>query len=219
MPGLIVTGILTFAATNIDDILLLVVFFSQANTSLTNASLTKTPFRPRHVVVGQYLGFSILVGVSLLGFLGRLVIPQPWIGILGLAPIFIGVRKFLGRNKVDEVTKSKKPGPQPVRPFVFDTLLNSYTYQVAVVTVANGGDNIGIYTPLFASSSLAELSILLGVFFALVGVWCLVGYRLTHRPAIVTFMTHYGHTLVPFILIGLGVFILVESGTLSLIGL
>jgi cadmium resistance protein CadD (predicted permease) len=213
MPGLIITGILTFAATNIDDIFLLVVFFSQANVSFTNAS-----FRPRHVVVGQYLGFAVLVGVSLLGFLGGLVIPQPWLGLLGLAPIVIGVRKFLGRNKKVEIAESKKP-PYPARPLVFDTLLNPFTYQVIVVTIANGGDNIGIYTLLFASSSLAELSILLGIFFSSVGVWCLIGYLLTHRPAVVTFMTRYGHIVVPFILIGLGVVILLESGTLSLFGL
>lgn len=205
MLDLILTGIATFAATNIDDILILVVFFSQVNAS----------FRLRHVVMGQYLGFAILVGVSLLGFLGSLVISRPWIGLLGLAPIVIGVRKGLGRN---EVTESKNLSLQPVKPTVFSTLLNPHTYQVAVVTVANGGDNIGIYTPLFASSSLAELSILLGLFFALVGVWCLVGYRLTHRPAVVSFMTHYGHIVVPFILIGLGVVILLESGTLSLLG-
>ncbi|GAB4164356.1 MAG: hypothetical protein Fur0021_39930 [Candidatus Promineifilaceae bacterium] len=49
MPVLIITGLLTFAATNIDDIFILVVFFSQTNASLTNVSL-----RLRHVVVGQY---------------------------------------------------------------------------------------------------------------------------------------------------------------------
>lgn len=87
------------------------------------------------------------------------------------------------------------------------------------MTIANGGDNIGIYTPLFASSSLVELSVLLCAFFSLVGVWCLIGYRLTHRPAVVTFMTDYGHIVMPFILIGLGVVILFESGSLSLFGL
>lgn len=104
MLVLIITGILTFVATNIDDIFILVVFFSQANASLANAS-----FRPRHVVVGQYLGFVVLVGVSLPGFLGGLVIPQPWIGILGLAPIVIGVRKFLGRNKEVEIAEPQRP--------------------------------------------------------------------------------------------------------------
>ncbi|HEX6386837.1 MAG TPA: cadmium resistance transporter, partial [Anaerolineae bacterium] len=93
MMASVITAVVTFAATNVDDILVLVMFFSQVNAS----------FRPRHVVIGQYLGFAILVSVSLLGFLGSLVIPRPWLGLLGLAPIAIGVRKFLGRNKANEV--------------------------------------------------------------------------------------------------------------------
>ena len=70
MIAWIITAVVTFAATNVDDILVLVMFFSQLNTS----------FRPRHVIIGQYVGFAILVSVSLLGFLGSLVIPRPWIG-------------------------------------------------------------------------------------------------------------------------------------------
>lgn len=209
MVGLIVTGIATFAATNIDDILILVMFFSQVTAS----------FRSRHVVTGQYLGFATLVGVSLLGFLFSLVISSAWIGLLGFAPIVIGVRKFLDRNKPAEVTEAQSLSLEPRKPTVINALLAPYTYQVAVVTVANGADNIGIYTPLFATSSPAELGVLLVVFFVLLGVWCFAGFHLARRPAVVTLMTHYGHIIVPFVLIGLGIFILIESGTLSLFGL
>jgi cadmium resistance transport/sequestration family protein len=208
MLGLIIAGVATFAATNIDDILILVVFFSQVNTS----------FRPRHVVMGQYLGFAGLVGVSLLGFFGGLVIPRPWIGLLGLAPIVMGVHKLLNRKERVEPIGAENRASRASRPAILTHFLNPQTYAVAVVTIANGGDNIGIYTPLFAASSPAELSVLLGVFFALVGVWCFVGYRLTHRPGVATLMTHYGHVVVPLVLIGLGVFILLESGTLALFG-
>jgi cadmium resistance protein CadD (predicted permease) len=80
----IITGTVTFAATNIDDIFVLMLFFSQVNSRL----------RPRHIVAGQYLGFTALVAISLLGFLGGLVVPRAWIGLLGLAPILIGVKKL-----------------------------------------------------------------------------------------------------------------------------
>ena len=204
----IITGVVTFAATNIDDMLVLVIFFSQVNRS----------FHRRHVIVGQYLGFSILVGVSLLGFLGSLVIPRPWVGLLGFAPIIIGVRKLLNRNEEITPIDLDASSPPPKLPFL-NPFLTSQTYQVAAVTTANGGDNIGIYTPLFANSTLVQLGVLLGMFFVLIGLWCFLGYRLAHQPAVAEGVTRYGHILVPFVLIGLGVFILVESGTLSLLGL
>ncbi len=40
---------------------------------------------------------------------------------------------------------------------ILASVLNPQTYKVAAVTVANGGDNIGIYVPLFASSDLTSL--------------------------------------------------------------
>ena len=100
---------------------------------------------------------------------------------------------------------------------ILASVLNPQTYRVAAVTVANGGDNIGIYVPLFASSNLPSLGVILSVFFLLVGVWCYVAYRLTRQPAVAKVLTRYGRALVPFALIGLGIFILLESGTYRLL--
>lgn len=97
----------------------------------------------------------------------------------------------------------------------FSSFLSPQTYSVAAVTVANGSDNISIYVPLFASSTLENLVVILGVFFTLVGVWCYAAYRLIQMRAIADSLTRYGNHLVPFVLIGLGVAILVQSGTLA----
>lgn len=75
----ITTGIAAFSATNIDDIVILGLFFSQINATLHR----------RHIFVAQYLGFAALVIASLPGFFGSLIIPQSWIKLLGLMPIFI----------------------------------------------------------------------------------------------------------------------------------
>lgn len=88
---------------------------------------------------------------------------------------------------------------------------------MAAVTLANGSDNISIYVPLSASSSWDSLLVILGVFFTLVGVLCYAAYKLTHQKAIANLLTRYGHNLVPFVLIGLGAFIVVESGILALL--
>jgi cadmium resistance transport/sequestration family protein len=207
MLAWIITGIVTFAATNVDDILVLVMFFSQVNTS----------FRPHHVVLGQYLGFTTLVGVSLFGFLVSLVIPRPWIGLLGFVPLWMGLRQLWPPHQVRASGAVKHPTSPLSTPSRFRHFLDPQIFKVTTVTIANGGDNIGIYTPLFASSSVGRLSILLVVFFTLVGIWCLIGYGLTRQPIVAMTMTRYGHILVPFVLIGLGVLILLESDTLSLI--
>lgn len=196
------TAIATFAATNIDDIVLLMLWFSQTGQSL----------RGQHIVAGQYLGLVALVAVSLLGFLGALVIPPAWIGLLGLAPIALGLRQLWAGG--DE--EPRAPGPAD-SPSATPGLWGPQTYSVAAVTFANGGDNLGIYIPLFASSTLPELALTVVIFLLLVAVWCYVGWRLTTQPQIAAALARYGHVVMPLVLIGLGLYILIEQDTLSLI--
>ncbi|MEG4320077.1 MULTISPECIES: cadmium resistance transporter [unclassified Microcoleus] len=81
-------GITSFAATNIDDIAILMLCFAQVNSS----------FRPRHIVAGQYLGFAALIVASWPGFFGGLIVPRAWIGLLGLVPIALGISHLLNRE-------------------------------------------------------------------------------------------------------------------------
>jgi len=197
----IFTGITAFTATNLDDIVILLLFFSQVNAA----------FRQRHIIAGQYLGFAALVFASLPGFFGRLIFPPEWIGMLGILPIAIGIGRLLNADTDD----SEEAESEQSEPSAFSSFLSPQTYSVAAVTVANGSDNISIYVPLFASSTLENLVVILGVFFTLVGVWCYAAYRLIQMRAIADSLTRYGNHLVPFVLIGLGVAILVQSGTLA----
>lgn len=191
----IMTGVVSFAATNIDDIFVLTLFFGQTGRRL----------RRWHIVAGQYLGFTALVAISLVGYFARLVVSPAWVGLLGLLPVAIGVRGLLWRGEVGE-EKAEAVGAAGV-------------LSVAAVTFANGGDNVGIYTPLFAASDLATLLVILAVFFVMLAVWCVAGYSLGNHPAVRRTLDRYGHIIVPFLLIGLGVYIMLESGTLKLLGL
>jgi cadmium resistance protein CadD (predicted permease) len=83
-----VTAVATFAATNVDDIVLLMLWFSQRGPDL----------RGEQIVAGQYLGFVALVALSLLGFLGALVVPPAWVGLLGLVPLSLGLRRLWQRR-------------------------------------------------------------------------------------------------------------------------
>jgi cadmium resistance transport/sequestration family protein len=159
--------------------------------------------------MGQYLGFTALVIASLPGFFGGLVIPQYWIGRLGLVPITIGLSLLLNpeKNLVEEEELEQSDS-------LFRSFLSPQIYSVSAITFANGGDNISIYVPLFASSNIESFLIILIVFFLLLGVWCYITYKLSRRRVIADIITRYGNTLVPFVLIGLGVFIVLESEAL-----
>ena len=198
------TGLIAFTATNIDDVAMLTLFFSQVNAV----------FRSRHVVVGQYLGFGALVVASLPGFFSGLIVPRAWIGMLGAIPIAFGISRLLNT----EAQESEVEITQPER-LTWLNFLSPQAFNVAAVTVANGSDNISIYAPLFASSSLETLLVILSTFFLMVGVWCVAAYKLTRMGAIADTLTRYGNYLAPFVLIGLGVMILVDSHVLESPGL
>lgn len=42
---------------------------------------------------------------------------------------------------------------------------------------------------------------------------------MTRHPLVARVLARYSHIIVPFVLIGLGLYILIESGTLGLLGL
>lgn len=161
----------------------------------------------------------MLIIASLPGFFGGLVVPRAWIGLLGLLPIVIGIKQLMSQEEIAQVQTVGKFKSSPSNSIVSFLLsvLNPQTYKVAAVTVANGGDNISIYIPLFAGSKLAQLGITLAVFFVMVGVWCAIAYSLTRQPTIADVLSRYGRHVVPFVLIGLGLSIMYERGTFGLL--
>jgi cadmium resistance transport/sequestration family protein len=199
------TGIVAFVATNIDDLIILMLFFAQVNST----------FRRRDIYVGQYLGFVAIVLLSLPGFFGGLLIPKPLIGLLGSVPIVLGIRSLI--QSKEEVQTVNLSGDLKAQKSLIYRVINPQVLSVAAVTLANGGDNIGIYLSLFASQTFASLSIILSVFFVCVGVWCLVADWLSKHRAIAPILTSYSHFLVPIVLIGLGIYILIENKSWSLI--
>lgn len=204
----ITTGITAFTATNLDDLVILTLLFSQVDAN----------FRRRHIVIGQYLGFCTLVIASLVGFLGGLVLPSNWIGLLGLVPITIGLNRLLNPEN-DSDSDETQTQTEFSHSSAFAGLLSPQAYSVAAITIANGSDNVGIYMPLFANTALPSLLVIITVFLLLVGVWCYMTYRLTCQSAIANLLTRYGNGIVPFVLIGLGVFIILDSASLTPIAL
>ena len=167
----IATGTVAFTVTNVDDIFILMLFFSQG----------AAVYSRRAIVAGQYLGFTALVLISLVGFLAGLIVPRAYIGFLGLVPIIIGVRAWLNRKKDEEKEQEEKAEVEAKGKKDKGSIISSI-FGIAAITFANGGDNIGIYTPLFANTTLPHLLIIIAVFYVLLGVWCLFGC--VHRSAL-----------------------------------
>ncbi|MDG4757081.1 cadmium resistance transporter [Micromonospora sp. WMMD710] len=178
-----------FAATDIDDIVILTLFFVAART-------TGRP-RPWQIVAGQYLGIGALALASAVVAAGLLVVPDPWTGLLGLLPIALGVRAL--RTSDDD-------GPATV---VTGAL------GVAGVTIANGADNVAVYVPVFRALGTSGIAIFLLIFVLLIALWCATAAWLGGHPRVVRLVERAGHWLVPAIFIGIGVVILASSGVLG----
>src|SRR6266436_1433772 len=175
----LITGAVAFSATNIDDIVFLTIFFSQASHRW-------------HVVIGQYLGFTALVVISLSGFFGGQVLPHKWLRLFGVAPIAIGVKKLF----------TKRDG--------HIQRANTGMLDVVTITFVNGADNIGIYTPLFAISDAASIMVLVGVLYAVLAGWCVASYLSQRRKKVAYTPQRWGQPIVPVVLIALGIYVLLN---------
>ena len=187
-----------FAATNIDDIIVLSLFFARgAGQSGTTA----------RILAGQYLGFAgILVAAILVTIGAGAFLPPAAIPYFGLIPLGIGLwaawEAWRGDGDDDDEAKvaGKKVG----------------VGTVAGVTFANGGDNIGVYTPVFLSVEPLAVVAYCVIFLALVAVLVALARFVATRPPIAEVLERFEHILFPIVLIGLGIVILVSGGAFGL---
>lgn len=185
-----------FLVTNIDDIIVLSLFFARgAGQRGTTAK----------IVVGQYLGFGGILLAALAVTLGAgLFLPDDAIPYFGLIPLLLGLYAAwqVWRNGDDD---DDTIAERPISAWV-----------VAAVTFANGGDNIGVYVPVFLSVSTSALVAYCVVFLTLVVVLVLAAKFVATRKPIAEVLERWEHVLFPLVLIGLGIVILVEGGAFGL---
>ncbi|USK33136.1 cadmium resistance transporter [Bacillus sp. F19] len=153
-----------------------------------------------------------------------MLFPKVWIGLLGLVPMYFGIKMLVEqwRNtgsasdeaKEQDIQLNEDEKNNTKRLSFLYGFLSPYSVKVASITVANGGDNIGIYVPFFATSSSTQILIIIIVFAVLVAVWCYAGYKIAQNPLVSNVLERYGHIFIPFVFISLGVHI-ITSSTLS----
>jgi cadmium resistance protein CadD (predicted permease) len=185
-----------FLVTNIDDIIVLSLFFARGAGQ--RGTTTK-------IVVGQYLGFgAILLASVAVTFGAGLFLPDDAIPYFGLIPLLLGLWAAwqVWRNG-DEDDDS-----------VADRPISALA--VAAVTFANGGDNIGVYVPVFLTVGTAAVVAYCVVFLALVLVLVLAARFVATRKPIAEVLERWEHVLFPLVLVLLGLVILIEGGAFGL---
>ncbi|MTE24322.1 cadmium resistance transporter [Microbacterium sp. ZXX196] len=188
-----------FLATNIDDIIVLSLFFARG------AGQRGTTTR---ILAGQYLGFVGILGAAVLVSLGAgAFLPPEVIPYFGLIPLALGLWaawQAWRRRHDDDDDEAKIEGKKVA------------VWAVAGVTFANGGDNIGVYVPVFLNVGPAAVVAYCVVFLALVAVLVIVAKFIATRRPVAEILERWEHVLFPFVLIGLGVFILISGGAFGL---
>ena len=186
LPGRAGTAAALFAGTNVDDLIVLTVLFLSARAT----------GRPRRwqIWLGQYAGIGVLVAASAGAALGLTLVPDRWVPLLGLVPIALGLRGLIGALR--------RPPGEDSPPVAGNALA------VAGVTIANGADNIAVYTPAFRTIGVAGTAVTVAVFAVLVAVWCLASSRLGAHRRVIALIERHGHWLVPLVFIAIGATIL-----------
>ncbi len=214
LESAIATGAAVALATTFDDNIYLTSFFGRVSRT----------YRPRHVVVGEFLGLTILISISLVGYFVGMVVSDMWVGLLGVLPIMIGIHQLMGKEDdensdvIEEVEKVHiEVGRPRIKQSLWSTIRDPKTHRVTAVHVSNGGNNVAVYISLFASSSLPSLAVILTMCYMTIGFWCFCSYNLTRFPGISVLIARYGRKIAPFVLIYLGFSIIIKSQSYRLV--
>jgi cadmium resistance protein CadD (predicted permease) len=186
LAAIVGLAIVLFVSTNLDDLFVLLGFFLDPATRL------------RDVILGQYLGIGALVLLSIGASVLSLAVAPAYVGWLGLLPIAIGIRQLVLRHRAGEQDDDDIPA-------------GGRLLAVAGITVANGGDNLGVYTPVFATRAPEEILTIVIVFAVLIALLILGAHWLVKHPRLGAPIRRYGPALSPWVLIAIGAFVIHDS--------
>lgn len=191
----IATAAGVFAGTNVDDILVLAMLFLAGRASGSPKTW--------QIWVGQIAGFAVLVVVSLIAALGLSIVPDAWVGLLGVIPLAMGVR---GLARAAHAHRNGQP---------HSTALATGPLSVATLTIVNGADNLAVYPPVFRTVGVGDSAVVIIVFFAGVAAYCLIGSWLGSHKKVIEIVERWGHWIVPAVFVVLGATILLTSDVLA----
>ena len=188
-----------FVATNIDHLALLALWFVHGQNR---------PGTTARICAGQYVGFGVILAVAIaLSAISGLVIPQEYLRFLGLIPLALGVKAGIG--EIRERWHSEESEEEDEAEAQLKGKKISVG-AVALVTMANGGDEIAAYLPVFALSAWWQIALFCAVFLVLAGVLLALARFITGRMGLAEVLERFEAIIFPSVLILLGVLILAD---------
>ncbi|RIM74986.1 cadmium transporter [Staphylococcus xylosus] len=196
----IITAIILYTATAVDLLVILLIFFARANT--------KKEYRD--IYIGQYVGSLVLILISLFLAFVLNYVPEKWIlGLLGLIPIYLGVRVAISGDCEGEERAKRELNEKG---------LSKLVGIVALVTIAScGADNVGLFVPYFVTLNTVELITTLIIFIILILLLVFSAQLLSKIPGIGEVIERFNRWIMAVIYIGLGLFIIIENETIQTI--
>jgi cadmium resistance protein CadD (predicted permease) len=223
LPASAATAVVLFAGTNVDDLVVLALL----------SAASRGAGRPRRweIWAGQYLGFAVLVGLSLAAGRGLSFLPARWLWLLALIPFAIGVVMLLGAVRAARRGEQPTPPPHdqpggtgpsglagvpgraslprvPGVPRVAGLSAVAGVVGVGMLTVVDGADDLAAYAPVFATADGDRIALTIAVFAVGVAVWCAAGALLTRHHRITETLERYGRWILPAVFILIALYIL-----------
>ena len=195
----IVTSIILYSGTAVDLLIILMLFFAKRKSRKDIIN----------IYLGQFLGSVSLILLSLLfAFVLDYIPSKEILGLLGLIPIFLGLKVLLlGDSDGEAIAKEglRKDNKNLI-------------FLVAMITFAScGADNIGVFVPYFTTLNLANLIVALLIFLVMIYLLVFSAQKLAQVPSVGETLEKYSRWFVAVVYLGLGIYILVENNSFDML--
>lgn len=195
----VVTSIILYSGTAVDLLIILMLFFAKRKSRKDIIN----------IYLGQFLGSVSLILLSLLfAFVLHYIPSKEILGLLGLIPIFLGLKVlFLGDSDGEAIAKEglRKDNKNLI-------------FLVAMITFAScGADNIGIFVPYFTTLNLADLIVALLTFLVMIYLLVFSSQKLAQVPSVGETLEKYSRWFIAVVYLGLGIYILIENNSFNML--
>ncbi|NJW37862.1 CadD family cadmium resistance transporter [Streptococcus suis] len=195
----VVTSIILYSGTAVDLLIILMLFFAKRKSRKDIIN----------IYLGQYLGSVSLILLSLLfAFVLNYIPSKEILGLLGLIPIFLGLKVLLlGDSDGEAIAKDglRKDNKNLI-------------FLVAMITFAScGADNIGVFVPYFTTLNLANLIVTLLTFLVMIYLLVFSAQKLAQVPSVGETLEKYSRWFIAVVYLGLGIYILIENNSFDML--
>ena len=195
----VITSIILYSGTAVDLLIILMLFFAKRKSRKDIIN----------IYLGQFLGSVSLILLSLLfAFVLNYIPSKEILGLLGLIPIFLGLKVLLlGDSDGEAIAKEglRKDNKNLI-------------FLVAMITFAScGADNIGVFVPYFITLNLANLIVALLTFLVMIYLLVFSAQKLAQVPSVGETLEKYSRWFIAVVYLGLGIYILIENNSFNML--